>query len=359
MKKILLYGLFILIGSPLVLFSQDPSNTQFSNTPLYYNPAYTGLYNGLRIRFSTRNENPALRTNQRSFHLSADVADRNLPGSGGFGLILNTDNDGLGFIKNYNLGVSFAVRVPFTTGIIGQAGIKVGWLKKHITWDDFEMSERIKENYGNIYDSGFIRTSKDILNRPDFAIGGLIQFVNSNSCLSGTAGAAVDHLFEPNVSFNSEVSSLLARRWIVHADIVWCVNGCSDLRSAGDKLLKVNPGVVYQYQHGVSSLLTGANVTKFGLYGGLWYKGEFGTVNTNSIAFLGAYRYEFAENMSIKFTYSYDYPVSGPFKNGGGAHEISLVLEFNVFKLFKGSWNPGYGSGKENRIDAQLACSAF
>jgi type IX secretion system PorP/SprF family membrane protein len=263
-------------------------------------------------------------------------------------LILNTDNDGLGFIRNYNLGVSFAVRVPLTKWIRGQAGIKAAWLRKHIAWDEFEMSEKMKENYGNIYDSGFIRPDSDVINQPDFAIGGLIQVTNSKGRMSGTVGAAVDHLFEPNVSFLPGESSLLPRKWVGHADVIWRLKGHSALSSSEEQVMKINAGIVFQHQQDLNSVLAGLNVTKYGLYAGLWYKGEFGLHKANSISLLGGYRYVFAENMSIKFTYSYDKQVSGVQKDAGGAHEISLLLEFNDIRLFRDTKANAIRSGQES-----------
>ena len=343
----------------MALFGQDHGGTQFSNMPLYYNPAFTGLYDGFRLRFLTRNQGPALETTFRSFHVSADVAARSLPGSGGIGLVLNTDNEGIGFIQNYNLGVSFSARVPLSKSILGQVGLKIAWLHKHIAWDDFAMSEKIKEQYGNIYDSRFIRPDANALDLPDFAIGGLVRFINKKGCVSGTVGVSVDHLFEPDVSFLQTESAPLPRKWTAHADVVWTVKCRSGTKSANENALKINPAVVFQRQGELNSLLAGLNATKYSLYLGVWYKGEFGMHNTNSLALLGGYRYVFAKDTSIKFTYSYDIPVSGMPATSGGAHEISIVLEFSNIKLFNNSARSSYRSANSGGAGSQLAQSAF
>ncbi|MCX6276717.1 MAG: PorP/SprF family type IX secretion system membrane protein [Bacteroidetes bacterium] len=336
-KQYIFYFFICLPALAQTLFGQDPIYTQFSNTPLYYNPAFTGFSNGLHIRFSTRNQGPALATTLRSYYLSADIADRNLPGSGGFGIIFNTDNEGLGFIQNYNIGVSFAVRVPLANSIVGQLGVKGAWLQKHIAWDEFKMSELVIERYGNIYDSGFIQPDNNVLNLPDFAIGGLVQFISSQGCVSGTVGMAVDHLFEPDQSFLPAEKAPLPRKWIGHADMIWAVNCRSGTVAANDQIMKINPAIIFQYQHGLDAIIAGLNATRYGLYLGLWYKGLFGTHTTASIALMGGYRYAFAANMSIKFTYCYDKQIAGIPSGSVGAHEISLMLEFGNVRLFKGS----------------------
>ena len=343
----------------MAIYGQDPGCTQFSNTPLYYNPAYTGLYDGFRVRFSTRNQNPSAGMSLRSYHLSADIADRNLPGSGGLGVILNTDNDGLGFIQNYNLGVSFSVRVPLTRLITGQAGFKAALLHKSIAWDEFEMSEKVSEKYGSIYDSSVMQPGSSKLNRPDFAIGGLVQFINQQECLSGTVGFAIDHLFEPNQSFNEKAGSPLPRRYVVHGDLIWAVNCRARVRSSADMVTKINPGVVFTRQGDLNIVMGGINVTKYGIYLGAWYKGEFGYRQNNMVALSAGYRYAFADNMSIKFTYSYDRQIAGAMPSNGTAHEISLVLEFDNLRLFSGSGRSTDCSSAPKVKDSCLASVAF
>ena len=328
MKKILILFLFIfIIGFLPSLSAQDPVYTQFTNTPLYYNPAYTGLYNGLNFRFSTKSQSQETATTMRSYYLSADVALSDLRGIGGVGIIFNSDNEGLGFIQNYDLGLLASVRVPLTKLVAGQVGIKASWLHKSIFWDEFKMSDQVTERYGHIYDSGFVEPGTNALNLPDFAIGGVVHFVNGTGRRSGTIGIAADHLFEPDQSFLDSVRSPLPRKWIGHIDLIWALKGRSGKRPAGD-VFKFNPGILYQHQRDLDILIAGMNVTKSGLYGGLWYKGLFGPHKGTSLSLMAGYRYVFAENMSIKFTYCYDKPIAGEMTGKGGAHEIGLFLEF-------------------------------
>lgn len=358
-KRYILSGLFTILAGIPMMQAQDPGYTQFYNIPIYYNPAYTGLAAGLRVRFATRNQGPELETSLRSYHLSADIAARNLPGAGGIGLIFNTDNEGVGFIQNYNLGVSVSARVPLSGFVIGQVGVKIAWLQKRIAWDDFVLSEKIQEKYGHIYDSGYIPGAVNVLNLPDFAIGGLVQFINRKGCVSGTFGISADHLFEPDESFIPAENAQLPRRWTGHADVIWMIKCRFGTDAAKESRLKINPGFVFQHQGEFNSLQAGLNTTMYGLYAGAWYKGQFGLYSSNSLALLGGYRYVFAENMSIKFTYSYDLPLSGEATDSGGAHEISLVLEFGKVGLIKKNKGSSNRSMSPDGIDARLSRLAF
>ena len=141
--------------------------------------------------------------------------------------------------------------------------------------------------------------------------------------------------------------------------MIWAVKCRSGTNLAKDNVLKLNPAIVYQRQGAMNSIQAGLNSTIYGLYAGVWYRGELGTYNSHSLALLGGYRYAFADNMSIKFSYSYDLPLSGESKTSGGAHEISLVLEFSNVRLFKSSRGSGNRSYTPDGIDARLAPLAF
>ena len=222
-RTIKITSLFILImvGFATGLSGQDTYYTQFSNIPIYYNPAYTGIYTGARVRFSSRLQQSSLTSRYNGYQLSADLGDRNLPGSGGFGIMLNTDDEGISFIQNFNLGASFAARVPFSRYMIGQVGIQATWLQKNVSWDKFVLSERFTEKYGNLFDSGSVLHGTTVLHNADFSIGGLVQFVNARGCFSGTFGIAADHLFQPNESLMETVKSPLARKYTAHADLAF------------------------------------------------------------------------------------------------------------------------------------------
>ena len=150
---ILLFGFLFLFSS---VRGQDPNYSQFFSTPLYYNPAYTGINTGVRARFSFRDQWPNLPVDFRSYYFSADLGDRNLPGSGGLGLIVNSNNEGIGFIKDLSVGLSVGVRIPITAALVSQVGIKAAVVQKSLNWDDFVFSDQLSEKYGNIYQSAFI-----------------------------------------------------------------------------------------------------------------------------------------------------------------------------------------------------------
>ena len=355
--------ILVLIISALIFLStgtsvcQDPNYSQFFNTPNYYNPAYTGLYNGLRVRFEFRDQWPSLPVDFKSYHFSADLGDRNLPGAGGLSLLFNTNNEGIGLIQDLEVGLGVSVRVQFAENILGQIGIKTSYMQKSLNWDDFVYTKQLDAIYG--YSSTVIVPPPGIDKRAfiDFGIGGVMQFTTNENRFFSNVGVAIDHLFQPEESFIPNEDSRLPRKWVIHNDWVIASNG-SIPRLAPNEFsgpLTYNPGIIYQIQGTSQSVELGLNLQKFNIYLGTWYKSTFGSNSSKAVVLLAGYRYVFQEGMFLKFCYSYDLQITGALSSMGGAHEISLILTFDNLSVFGAAKSPR----KINRIKKSQGCTEF
>jgi len=359
--KIILLGLIV---TGVCAHAQDPNYTQWLNAPIYYNPAFTGVNIGLKARFSYREQWPNLPVDFRTMYFSADWGDRNFPGSGGLGIIINSDNEGIGFIKNFSAGLVLSVRIPLTSYLITQVGVKGSVMQKRLDWNDFVFSDQLNETYGNIYNSALPQSDNEQRIFPDFAIGGLIQFINTGGNITGTAGVAVDHILEPDESFLALSKSPLPRKYVGHLDLVISFGRTASPtlttnRGFGDPL-KINPGILYQNQNKKSSLQFGLNMLKYNIYlGGYIYTTNLNKGST-SLNIIAGYRYIFADDMNIKFMYSYDVQLSGNLIGTGGAHEISLILEFSRIRIFNKNRYEDCPSERQRDLRlAPLECSPF
>jgi hypothetical protein len=63
------------------LKAQDPLFSQFYNNPIYYNPGYIGLNQGVRTRFNYRDQWTGLPVDFKTYNFSMDIAERAIPGS--------------------------------------------------------------------------------------------------------------------------------------------------------------------------------------------------------------------------------------------------------------------------------------
>jgi type IX secretion system PorP/SprF family membrane protein len=366
--KRLRYSLITLLGLLLLiptLRSQDVNYSQYFSTPLYYNPALTGINTGVRARFLFRNQWPSLPVSYKSYYFSADVGDRGLPGAGGLGLYVNSNNDGVAFIQDLNVGLTLSVRIPITAYMVSQVGIKAAIGQRSVNWADLVWPDQLSELYGNIYVSSLVPPDASKRVYPDFGVGGVLLFANPDGAMTGTAGLSVDHIFQPDVAFLTTGSAPLPRKWVAHADLVYSSGGGSANMAYGgsNDPLKINPGIIYQNQNGMSALQAGLNLLKFNIYLGGWYKTTMGTGPTSAIALLAGYRYNMNDDMSIRFIYSYDMQISGNLSGTGGAHEISLVLEFGNVGLTGSSGGRGsvFGgsAGGGRRGNSPLECPSF
>lgn len=343
---------------------QDPNYSQWLNAPLYYNPAYAGINSGMKVRFSARDQWPNLKQDFKTYYFSADFGDRNLPGAGGLGLLINKDNEGVSFIKDMSVGLALAVRIPLASNIMTQIGIKGTLIQKWLMWDNLVFSDQLNPKYGNIYTASVTPPDDRQLMIPDFGIGGLIQFVNMDGNFSGTAGFSIDHMFQPDESFLSISKSPLPRKYVGHLDFVLSVgNGPSSsqnpIRGFGDPL-KINPGIIYQNQHGTNSFQVGVNMLKYNFYLGGYFKASSVYGPSTAMMLLAGYRYIGLGGVVMKFMYSYDVQISRNLQGTGGAHEISLILEFRNLMLSGGNkYEKCPAIDDQDRKVSALECSPF
>ena len=340
----------VLVGMLSAVFSvqgQDPNFSQWFSTPLYYNPAYAGVNTGLRARFLFRDQWPNLPVDFKSYYFSADMGDRRLPGSGGIGLVVESDNEGVAFIHDLSVGLNISVRIPITANVVTQVGIKAAIMQKSVNYDELVFTDQLSAQYGNIYETSFVPPDAGKKVFPDFGAGGLMQFANESGNIAGTIGLGVDHLFKPDESFLSMGSAPLPRKYVAHADFVITGGGGSSSSYYGsnnDEGLKINPGIIYQNQFNMNALQVGLNILKYNIYLGAWYKSTTNNIPSSAMTLLAGYRYSFAPDMNIKFIYSYDLQISGALQGLGGAHEISLILEFDKLSIFGGGGGGGGSS---------------
>jgi type IX secretion system PorP/SprF family membrane protein len=249
---------------------------------------------------------------------------------------------------------------------VTQVGIKAAVVQHRINYPDFVFGDELNEKYGKIYSTEFpvdVANNKKVF--PDFGIGGLFQFANPDGMLTGTGGFAVDHIFQPDQAFLSTASDKLPRKYVAHLDMVISTSpggSSSSMYTSGgsNDPLRINPGIIYQNQGTLNSLEAGFNILKYNLYLGAWYRTAMNNNPSTAVALVAGYKYTFAEDMSIKFMYSYDLQVSANLQGLGGAHEISLVLEFDKLSLFGGSRGGSFSTpGRSFRGNGPLECPSF
>ena len=355
--KIALLSLVILLFIAPTLVAQDNQYSQFTNLPIYYNPAYTGAEQGMRAKFAYRRQWVKMPNDFKAINFNMDVAARGIPGSGGLGIMFDSHNEGGGLIKKNSFGLNLAVRIPLMENVISQVGISAIFVQKYIDWSRLIFSDQLDENYGNIYTSDFAPPSSNKVNYPDFTIGGIFRFkrdAGKESTVIGTFGLAMHHLFEPNESFIS-LESNLPIKFVGSIDFqVQPDEGAKN----SERGFKYNPAIIYMNQGGMDSWSIGMNVYKFPLYVGLWYRSsEFQFMNNDALVVLMGINTNFGGDARMKIVYSYDVMLTDLTKATGGSHELTLIFEMDDMKIF-GSEGPRHSS-RMDKMGRDIECSPF
>jgi type IX secretion system PorP/SprF family membrane protein len=348
------------------LKAQDATFSQFYNNPIYYNPGYIGLNAGMRARFNYRDQWTGLPVDFKTYNFSMDMAERNIPGSGGLGLLVSSDKAGTGMIKTSNVGIGTAARIPLYENMIAQMGFMVSYVQKTVNWDDLVFTDQLNARYGNIYQSAFEAPSTNRVSYPDFSVGGVYRFVESGSRfanIQGTLGAAVHHVFTPNESFLG-LSSPLPRKLVITGDLVLDMDqggGRSSYhsykRSSGG--FKFNPAFQYEQQAEFSTYTLGMNILKSSIYFGVWFRNQdFNFFEAKDAIFQVGFNAPWSKNSRVKVMYTYDYLITDLRTAGRASHEISLVFEFDEFSLFGGNSGGSFPSSR-GRGTKEMECTPF
>ncbi len=334
------------------LRAQDVNFSQHYNSPTYYNPAFTGLTTGLKARLNYRKHWTGLNGTYRTYNFSADIADRNLPGAGGIGIIASSDVQGVGMINSTVFGIMPAVRIPITRNSIFQLGALASIVTRQINMDNLVFQDQLDPRWGNIYQTVFSGTSRDKVTFPDFSFGGIYQFKGYN--VDGSIGAAVHHITQPNQSFFEE-SAPLPRKYVFHTDFVISIaenQGYYNKRQG----FKLNPGMIAQYQNGLFLYSVGLNVYMSHVYLGLWYRNEaLEYDNYSNFIVMAGLNINFNETSRMKIMYSYDLNVTAKHNFTGPSHEIGLIFEFDEISFSRKTEVRGIRSTPSGPIE----CSPF
>ncbi|MGB4654041.1 MAG: PorP/SprF family type IX secretion system membrane protein [Bacteroidales bacterium] len=349
------------------LNAQDPIFSQFYNNPVYSNPGYIGLNPGMRARANYRTQWTGLTVPYKTLSFTADFAERAIPGSGGFGLVVNSDQAGIGMIKTTNIGLGTAARVPIYNNMVAQVGILVSFSQHMINWDDMVFGDELNPRFGRIYPTAFERPETNKVMYPDFGVGGVYRYVNTDGYAANvqvTVGAAVQHVFQPNQSFVGLAASNLPNKLVLTTDVVVDINQgrVSTYRASSSySNFKLNPAFIYEKQKDFSTYTVGLNIFKSSIYLGAWFRNQNVNIfKTNDVIFSVGVNVPFSDDSRLRIMYSYDMITSDLKEAGKNAHEISLVYEFDQFSFFSGmgrSATPSYGSsGSRAR---EMECCPF
>lgn len=306
----------------LTASAQDPQFSQYYQSPLYLNPGFTGITPQQRITFNHRLQWPNLPQAFSTFAASYDIWVDEL--KSGFGILATTDRMGSAGWRTTTASLLYSYKVRITDKIVFSPGLSFGYGINGLDRTKLQLGDGLEFN-GQSLDPAL----NALGNQQYFDFGAGFLFYSKSVWLGGS----FSHINKPNLSVLNTETRLPMKTTIHGGGRIELMNG---LRTSA-RASYLTPSFVYMSQGGISQLSVGVNYHVDPIFLGVWYRGKpyestvTGSVQQDAMVFqLGMY----LDKMTVG--YSYDFSTSGLSNASGGAHEISIMYEFNVKPIQRG-----------------------
>jgi type IX secretion system PorP/SprF family membrane protein len=319
------YRVLIIISGILLssstLLSQKVQFSQFYAAPLVLSPSYTGLTDGSRVVLNYRDQWPNIPGTFTTYAFSFDHYFDRL--KSGFGLSIVRDEAGsgnlsltdIGLLYSYDITINRDWRVrPGMRFKHGQRGIEIAKLifgDQLLMEGDPTPSSVESDNF--LPKKGYLDVDASVIAYHKYH----------------WAGITVANLLRPNQSFIVGYESRVPIKLTLFGGTRLPIKG--DKRRRHEITESVTFTGLYQIQDMHDQIDLGAYWVKEPFTLGLWFRGIPGIGAQKGYEALDAVVVLFGfQIMDLRFGYSFDYTLSKLNQSAtGGAHEISLVYEFN------------------------------
>jgi len=299
--------------------AQDFQFSQYHESPLYLNPAFTGLGEMHRIAINSRVQWPSL---PRAYVTNALSYDYNLGYlSSGFGLMLTRDVAGSGNLGNTNASFLYSYRVAIGNKLVLSTGLQFAYNFTGLNQNGLTLGDQLLDNRNVSFDNELSNIQN--IQYFDFSAGTLLY----SEMLWG--GFALHHVTQPETSLIGD-SNPLNMKLSIHGGIrIPLYRGPKKL----DNISSIAPSFVYKRQGINDQFDIGFNWHYDPISAGLWYRGvPFGKTDPNEDLYdRDALIFKFGLLFpNFQAGYSYDFTISEFGGASGGAHEISIIFDFEA-----------------------------
>ncbi len=302
--------------------AQDPQFSQYYQNPLYLNPAFTGITPQQRVIFNNRIQWPNLPQAFTTFSASYDIWVDEL--KSGFGVLATTDKMGSAGWRTTTASLLYSYKLRINDKMVFSSGLTFGYGINGLDRTKLRLGDGIEFNGQSLDPALNALGSTQYF---DFGAGFLLY------SRSLWIGGAFGHLNQPNLSVLNSTSRLPMKVTIHGGARIELVDG---LRTSS-RASYLTPSFIYLSQGGITQLSLGLNYHIDPVFVGVWYRGKpwektiTGTIQQDALILqMGMY----LDKMTIG--YSYDFSTSGLSNASGGAHELSIIYEFNVKPIQRG-----------------------
>lgn len=329
-QRIIRVTLLLLFINSSYAAAQDIHYSQFFNSPLLLNPAYTGQIDG-KWRFNStyksqgyQMQSDAINSFSCSFDMPINIKETQI----GLGVTYNNDFSYITALSNNQLHFSLASAIKISDKSGLGLGLQVGYTNKHINYN--------KLSFPSQYDRDNGYHNVDLSNNESF-INGSIHNVNVNAGIVWnyntlkyeiSTGLSAIGINNANYSFLG-VENIGKTRFNWHTSLNYKINN----------QISFTPQALVSYQNNASIVTLGTNAStilvsneykKTGLTIGVYERTNL-DFNINTIILVGGFMY----NNWLTYV-SYDIDISSKSQNiFSNAIEITVAYELPDLKLNK------------------------
>ncbi len=315
-RKYFHHFILVIVGCFLGMNSvaQDVHFSQFYAAPLYLSPSLAGSTDGARLAMNYRNQWPGI---SKAFTTSAVSFDNFFaPFNSGIGIQIIQDKAGSADLTFTHVALQYSYNVRLNGDWQFVPGIQFAYGSRAL---DFSKLIFADEGIGGGASGSWERLTNENTEFVDFAASALVysQFF--------WGGITIDHLAQPNHSFLGEEIKLNRKVTVFGGTNIWT----EKRRRLGlDRAFSMS--FRYQHQQNFKQLDAGFYWLNHPIEVGIWYRGIpfFSNIdkriNHDAIILLLSYKYG-----AFRIGYSYDITISNLGLQSAGAHELSLIFEFN------------------------------
>ena len=308
MKKFILFILFLFYS--FFLNAQYINYSQFYSSPHSLNPALSGSGEFGRIGVIYRNQWPLI---DNGYQFFTSWIDYNLAKSNfSFGINFSNEKVGINSLSTSHVSPSLSYEINLSYDWVIRSGIQISYTNSNFDSQNLLFYDQFQQN-GSINPTLENLSAFEKVNYLNLAVG-LIAYSN-NVWL----GVSIYNLPKPNISFSDNIENL-ARLYSFHGGYNLKLNKISKHN------LSLVPAFNFRIISNISQLDLGSYLNLNPILFGIFYRGVPISSNNNIESIIGILG---VKNRNFSVSYTYDYSLSELKGLTWGAHEISLIYQFN------------------------------
>lgn len=320
MRNKLVAFVFLMVFLGNAALAQDPVFSQFFASPVFTNPAFSGVTLTPKISLVYRNQWHGLNDAYQTFGVSYDQSLEAY--NSGFGAMALMDREGEGIYQTARFSGLYGYKLNFNHDWTIRFGVEAGFFQKTIDWNRLIFTDQLNPITGQTDPLGNPGITEEIqpgdLQHAALDVSAGILLYNSNFYV----GLSVKHLNSPNQSLlaiNDNLNIGLPYLISFQAGTEITLDGRNNQKSRA--FISPNLLVIKQGPFGQADVGAYFGLGQF--FAGAWYRNGF--ENPDAAIFLAGFR----EGI-LRVGYSFDFTLSRlAVWNPGGTHEISITLNFD------------------------------